>query len=483
MRATAVSKSLRCTIGATLRDDRSGERASCKPRCYKTPVQPGQRSSAGRARSILAVTDFFPWPPRNGGTLRTSVAVEALAESGDLDLFSLCDPREPAPVVPPDVRLRRVGTAEYPGFDSSGRWRLQWLLPHGRRGAPMEVAMRCVDDGPRRAFVAWLDEDPGAAERRTAPHPYDLVWFARATIFEWLGRPALGPTVVDLHDLESFKERRRSALMVSTTGDLGRRVRQAVAASQARVNARRWRVFEQSVADTADRILLASADDARRAALPRVTVLPNTFRRPARPVGKPQPSDPPTLLFPGTFDYGPNVDGAHWLVAEIGPRIRARRPGAAIRLAGRTWPGLHELHHPPEVVVRGEVPEMETELAGADVVVVPVRYASGTRLKILESFAHRIPVVSTPVGAEGLDVDDGVHLLIAKTAQDFADACARLVDDLGLRRRVVDAAQSRFLERYEAQMARDRIAGLVDEVTRPGSSMSGAAPEATRRGM
>lgn len=410
----------------------------------------------GRRPRILAVTDFFPWPPRNGGLIRTSTAVEALTDAGDVDLFSLYDQREPEPMVPQHVRLGRVGLSPYPAIDHSNRWRLSWLLAGGRRAVPMEVAMRRADDAPRRALRDWL----------TSSGSYDVVWFARATIFEWLGRPDLGCTVVDLHDLESDKERRRARLMTAAGASALVRLRTGLARGQARLNAGRWAAFERSVAEEVERVLLASAEDARRVSSPRATVVPNTFRRPSRPVGKDRANKPPTLLFQGTFDYAPNVDGARWLVDQVGHRARARMPGTEIRLVGKTSKAVDGLHDPPDVVVVGQVPEMEPELARADVAVVPVRYASGTRLKILESFSNRIPVVTTAVGAEGLDVEDGVHLLVADSADDFVAACARLVDDAELHRRVVDAAEQRFLERYESHVARDKIVELVAELTR-----------------
>ena len=85
------------------------------------------------------------------------------------------------------------------------------------------------------------------------------------------------------------------------------------------------------------------------------------------------------------------------------------------------------LHQPGVLTVVGEVASMEGELARASVAVVPVRYGGGTRVKILESFAHRVPVVSTSLGAEGLDVEDGVHLLIADDPEQFAAAVVRLL--------------------------------------------------------
>ena len=112
-------------------------------------------------------------------------------------------------------------------------------------------------------------------------------------------------------------------------------------------------------------------------------------------------------------------------------------------------PGVQRQHRPPAVTVVGTVPAMEPELARADVAVVPIRYGSGTRLKILESFAHRVPVVSTTIGAEGLEVVDGVHLLLADDPDAFAAACQRLLTEPDLRKRLVDAAEELYRERFE----------------------------------
>ena len=94
-------------------------------------------------------------------------------------------------------------------------------------------------------------------------------------------------------------------------------------------------------------------------------------------------------------------------------------------------------------------------------VVVPLRYGSGTRLKILEAFAHGIPVVSTPLGAEGLDVVDGVHLLLAESAPGSAAACSRLLDETKLRREIVANARAHFLERFQSSVIETDIGRLA----------------------
>ena len=139
-------------------------------------------------------------------------------------------------------------------------------------------------------------------------------------------------------------------------------------------------------------------------------------------------------------------------------------PGAQIRLVGTTSPEVEKRHRPPSVIVAGRVPEMEPELARADIAVVPLRVGSGTRLKILESFAHRIPVVSTTIGADGLDVENGVHLLLADRPDEFAHACRRLIEDQALALRLVDAAEQLYLERYEWSTTKSRIQQLVRDL-------------------
>jgi hypothetical protein len=272
--------------------------------------------------------------------------------------------------------------------------------------------------------------------------------------------------VVDLDGLEGSKERRRARTMraASSGPGPGGSARRWLATAQARLNARDWDAFQRSVARDVDRVLYCSAAEVAQSGLANAEAVTNTYPRPTRPLGRRHVGDPPTIMFQGTFDYAPNVDAAEWLVGEIAPRIRAVVPGARVRLVGRTTPGLDRLDHPPEATVVGRVPAMEPELARADLAVVPVRYGGGTRLKILESFAHRVPVVSTTVGAEGLDVEDGVHLLLADEPDDFALACERLLTDAALRSRVVDAAHERYLQRYESSVARQRIRRVAADV-------------------
>ena len=408
------------------------------------------RGDGGDLVRILMVAEDFPWPSLGGGLIRLAKMVETVSAMGETDLFSLYDPARTSPALPPSLDVRRMEIAEYPDALNPHWWRW-WML---RRGTPKEVFMRSYDRSPRIAFDAFAGEE------------YDLVWFSTAATFAWLGRPRLGPTIIDLMDLEDVKARQKSSLLWgehSGDGLKGQAVLISLAAVN-RMNARDWKVFQRSVADQVDRVILCSEEDVRRSGIPNAIAVPNTYGRPARSLGRQDAATPPTILFQGSFHYGPNIDAVDWLIDDVAPHLLEQLPGAQIRLVGTTSPGVEERHRPPEVFVAGRVPDIGPELARADIAVVPLRIGSGTRLKILESFAHRIPVVSTTVGADGLDVEDGVHLLLADRPEEFARACRRLIEDRTLARRLVDAAERRYLERYEWSVAKSRIQQVVRDV-------------------
>jgi glycosyltransferase involved in cell wall biosynthesis len=401
----------------------------------------------------LLVADNVPWPPLGGGLVRLAQVVEAVASVADLDLFVLHNQRLTKVEVPPTIPVLRSKGVQNPHSSAPLRWRLEWAA---RRGLPVEVVMAHADRAPRVALRDWVRP------------PYDVVWFSTARSYEWMGRPDLGPTIVDLDNLEDVKARLRAELLADRLRSAGAwsSVRSRLAWYQVRLNGSDWRRFQRSVAAQVERVVIASDLDAARSGLSNVTVIPNTYPRPRPPVGNPMGGGPPIVLFQGNLGYPPNIDAAQWLATAIAPLIRVAVPAAEVRLVGRPGANVTQLHRPGVLNVVGEVPSMEAELARASVAVVPVRYGSGTRVKILESFAHRVPVVSTTLGAEGLDVEDGVHLLLADNPEEFAAATVRLLGDPRLRVRLTEAAEARYLDRYDGRLADQGVRRLVEDVAR-----------------
>jgi glycosyltransferase involved in cell wall biosynthesis len=399
----------------------------------------------------LLVAHDVPWPSLGGGLVRLAQVVEAMGSVSDLDLFVIHDQSRSRIVLPPTVAVQRSKSVQFPRTSPQIRWRLEWAA---RRGVPLEVVMSRADRAPRLALQDW------------ARPPYDAVWFSTANAYEWTGRPDLGPTIVDLDNLEDVKCRLRADLLADQLRSSGARgsLRVLLALSQVRLNGNDWCRFQRSVAAQVEQVVIASELDAARSGLSNVTVIPNTYPRPQAPVGNPAANRPPVLLFQGSLEYPPNIDAAQWLAADIAPLVRAAVPSTEVRLVGRPGGNVSQLHQPGVLTVVGEVPTMENELARAAVAVVPIRFGSGTRIKILESFAHRIPVVSTTLGAEGLDVEDGVHLLLADGPDEFAAATLRLLGDPQLRVRLTEAAEARYLDRYDGRLAHQGVRRLVEDV-------------------
>jgi glycosyltransferase involved in cell wall biosynthesis len=179
---------------------------------------------------------------------------------------------------------------------------------------------------------------------------------------------------------------------------------------------------------------------------PHMSVVPNVVHGIAADAGRYPSAEPPVLLFAGNFNYPPNIDAVAWLVSQAWPAIRGARSDVRLLLVGRSPRGDAERACGPwlapreGVEVHLDVPRMEPFYERATASLAPIRYGGGTRIKIIESFAQRCPVISTTFGCAGLGVTDNVHLLIADSADAFARACLRLLDERELRRRLVDTA-------------------------------------------
>jgi glycosyltransferase involved in cell wall biosynthesis len=141
--------------------------------------------------------------------------------------------------------------------------------------------------------------------------------------------------------------------------------------------------------------------------------------------------DADTVLFVGHLAYLPNVDAVTWLLEEIWPRVRQLRPTARLIIAGRDPSPVIQAAtaNTTNVELVASPISMHTVAARASVMVAPLRLGSGTRLKILESMAWGLPVVSSALGAEGLDVLDEEHLLLRDDPQAFAEAVVSLLSD------------------------------------------------------
>jgi sugar transferase (PEP-CTERM/EpsH1 system associated) len=169
------------------------------------------------------------------------------------------------------------------------------------------------------------------------------------------------------------------------------------------------------------------------------------------------------VVFVGSMDWLPNQDGVEHFVNRIWPEIRRQRPTATFQIVGRNpSPAVRRLERTPGVGVVGAVPDVRPYLAEAAVVVVPLLVGGGTRIKIFEAMAMEKAVVSTSLGAEGLDVTPGEHIALADTPSEFAGTVCELLENADHRARL--AANGRRL--VAANYSAVTIARQFDDICR-----------------
>jgi glycosyltransferase involved in cell wall biosynthesis len=211
--------------------------------------------------------------------------------------------------------------------------------------------------------------------------------------------------------------------------------------------------YEGQACRTAKSIIAVSEQDARTMrslyGVSRIAAVPtgvdlDYFAPASRPAPKAD------LVFAGSMDWMPNIDGIQWFVEEVLPLIRKRRPDCSLVIAGRRpTPDVERLAaRDSRIRVTGTVDDIRPYLWESAVSIVPLRIGGGTRLKIYEAMAAKIPVVSTSIGAEGLDIRNGEDIHIADTPEDFAERCLALLDDPAARARMADVAFSIVASRY-----------------------------------
>lgn len=393
---------------------------------------------------ILSVIPYPILPPRGGGALRCWHVLRELARAGEVhavifqrlaelragaDGYALPEtvrPYSPLDEPPPrtafDRLPRRLGRALH------YRW-----LRRSLRGPADAVLLR-----------SWH-----LVERILREQPID------AAVFEHTGTMMAAPLVrrvspatvriLDAHNVDCrlLEQECRAA---SPAGRLDRRQRRLIGATRWTETHLHRFVDAAWACSDADRDVLVALNRGRV----RGFTIPNGVDTQRLACADAAPSSA-EVLFCGSLNYAPNVDGLEWFARDIWPRIAHRCPRARLVVVGRgaAPDAFASLRRDDRVEFAGEVPDVAPYYRRAAVAVCPLRAGSGTRLKILEAMSLGTPVVSTRLGAEGIDLRHGEHALLADEPDSFAEQTAAVLRDPSLWRRLRLAAREQAERRYD----------------------------------
>lgn len=382
---------------------------------------------------IFSVLPRPPHPTRDGLAIRNYHLLAGLSSAFRVRAFSLLDPE------------RSYGGGEFPP-----QVEVEWIRQPSRatrRGGAALASLISGDSYSERLYRSRaLERRVAELAAREKPR-----WIVAHSYHVATAGLAAGPPVwIDFHNLDS-------EIWDRTAGS----ARSGAARLFARMQAARVRELERRLAGAAAGVSCVSRRDAEAlrtlGAAAEPVLVPNGVDLSRYAFAREPPTDE-VVEFVGDLSWPPNAEGVRWLAREVWPRIRQARSGARAEILGRSAPRDLRRLAAPDFVFAGESSDTRPHWARAAVAVVPLLAGGGTRLKILEAAACGVPVVSTPIGAEGLELVPEREILLREDASGFASAVATLLADREAARKQATAARARVESQYDWERIRPALA-------------------------
>ena len=379
---------------------------------------------------ILYAATWFPFPPTFGAKSRAFHLLSELARKHEIALVSFADvPIEPAWLQEMQRLCVRVDVVPSKPFEQN-RFKKALALFSPIPGFVASSYSHQMMALVKQVAVEWHPDCLLAWTFVTAPY----ILAARQLI----GKPAL-------FDSDNLMTQMLHEQIASSTGLLQRLWRWLAWLKMKR--------YERSLFSKFDLNVLASPRDLERVSqefglsAKKFAVVPNGINLVRNHPGLAVPKMR-QLVFNGSITYGANFDAVDYFLREVWPLVLAREPDMHLSVTGSTQDiDLSRFARSRNISFTGFIDDIRPVIAGSGAVVAPLRQGGGTRLKILEAMALGTPVISTSKGIEGLSAKDGVEVLIADNARDFADAIMNLSTNAELRTALATRARA-LVERY-----------------------------------
>jgi len=390
--------------------------------------------SSGKKPKLLFITQALPQVLTDGGSIRTFKIAEALAQRFDITMVgALHAAREPSASFEALTRLCQRVLPVPDAKDGSVRFYLNVLVQAALKRKPPSIAYNHNSRLEKELIRCLRWEN------------YDVIHLNHADAGQYLRWLPQERCVIDTHNL-LFDFHRKASRAAGTPW----------ARAVHRLASRQMSCYERAVFERCSRVLVCSREEAdclRHFHLgDRISVIPNGVDcEYYQPDGTDYFRNPPVVIFTGNMGYFPNHDAAVFFMDRVLPLLRRDRPDVRFVIVGKG--PSRDLQRMaavlPDVTVTGAVGDVRPYLRMARVFVAPLRFGSGTRLKLLEAFSMGLPTVATRLGAEGIEGVNGEHLLLADDPAELASEVTRLLGDEKLHVRLSRAAHGLVRTKYD----------------------------------
>lgn len=404
---------------------------------------------------ILWACPFFPYPPNTGIRIREYNLLVLLSQKHDITLLSLIQSDEEREYVKQMEKYCLEVVAILPDSQVPGAL-------DGRRRLT-DAVFGAVDKHPRRFYGRGSSNVVERVREFVSRGQFDLVLvetlFMSNYLWDVLSERSVRAVLVQ-HNVETLIQKQEFRVADGWFGKL-----------------RKWLYyisfvgFERKACLLYDGIAVVSEQERRTL----LELVPQLQSRPVQVV--PNGVDAAlcsyrigevedySLIYPGSMTYSANLDAMEYFLSDIWSTVRLECPRAHLYITGKTdGVAIDKLPVQDGVTFTGYVDDIHALVAQSHVCIVPLRVGGGTRLKILEAMALGTPVVSTPKGAEGLDVEHGRNILIANEPQEFAGLLLDLLRDEPLRRALATNGRQLVRERYSWDRSARHLERLLDQV-------------------
>ena len=385
---------------------------------------------------VLVLSTWFPYPPDNGAKIRAYHLIRALSERHAVTLAAF-RPASTAEAARPD-RVEVIPVVDDP-FRHVNKPQIV------KYASPIPLAF-----WPSRAMRDTIRQS-------TASRCFDAVVAIQTPVARYAASIPDVPRVIDVDTSFSYQLKQRC---VHSLGD-GARLRAWISWQKThRYERRVFRVFQSWAVVSSLEVHFVAAMVKNQGG--GVEIIRNGVECERFQLGR-YPVQPNALVYNGSLTYSANYDAMRFFLSEVYPRLRSQLPGVSLTITGSTA-GIDRSNLQLDESIRfsGYVEDIRPVVGGSAACVVPIREGSGTRLKILEAMALGVPVISTSKGAEGLDVVDHQHLLLADSPDEFVTKTKAVLQDAALRERLILAARQLVKRHYDWPSIGQQFVELVE---------------------